>query len=61
MNLPRLEPQVVKFLKAKLPLLEYKLHMSRDDYLDQDIYRAGQLDVIHRMEKIIKEQEKGGA
>jgi len=35
--------------------------MSRDDYLDQDIYRAGQLDVIHRMEKIIKEQEKGGA
>lgn len=35
--------------------------MNRDEYLDQAIYRAGQLDVIHRMEKIIKEQEKGGA
>ena len=61
MNLPRLEPQVVKFLKEKLPQLEYKLHMNRDEYLDQAIYRAGQLDVIHRMEKIVKEQEKGGA
>ena len=58
-NLPYLEPEVVKFLKAKLPPLEYTQDVDRATFTDQAIFRAGQRDVVSRLEKIIDDQKNG--
>ena len=59
MRLPRLEPEIVRFLKEKLQPIEYVMHTDREEFLNEAIFRAGQRDVISRLEKILKEQEQG--
>ena len=58
MRLPRLEPEIVRFLKEKLQPIEYVMHTDREEFLNEAIFRAGQRDVISRLEKILKEQEQ---
>ena len=35
------------------------MHTDREEFLNEAIFRAGQRDVISRLEKILKEQEQG--
>ena len=58
-NLPYLEPKIVKFLKEKLPAAEYRRDMTKDDFFSEAVFRAGQRDIIHRLEKIVEEQKRG--
>tara|TARA_R110000824_G_scaffold96585_3_gene231194 strand:+ start:2455 stop:2676 length:222 start_codon:yes stop_codon:yes gene_type:complete len=58
-TLPYLDPQIVKFLKEKLPPIEYNENQMTpsDEFFAKAVYRAGQREVITRLEKLVKDQE----
>ena len=60
MELPRLEPEIVNYLREKLPPLEYQENqmINAEEFLSQSAYRAGQRNIIMRLEKIVKDQNK---
>jgi hypothetical protein len=33
--------------------------MTKDDFFSEAVFRAGQRDIIHRLEKIVEEQKRG--
>ena len=58
-QLPLLDQDLVKYLRKKYPPLEYQEDMSDEEFLRQAIFRAGQRDVVSRLEKIIDDQKNG--
>jgi hypothetical protein len=56
--LPRLEPEIVKHLKQKLPPIEFNKQQTKDAFFVDAVFRAGQRDVIAILEKILEDQEK---
>ena len=57
-RLPRLEPEIVKHLKQKLPPIEFNKQQTKDVFFTEAVFRAGQRDVIAILEKILEDQEK---
>ena len=58
-RLPRLEPEIVKYLKEKLPPVEFNKQQTKDSFFQEAVFRAGQRDVVAMLEVILKDQEKG--
>jgi len=58
-RLPLLDPEIVKYLKEKLPPVEYNINLEKDEFFNQAVYRAGQRDVLAMLEVILKDQERG--
>jgi hypothetical protein len=59
MKFQYLDPNLVAHLRKKLPAKEYQENqtMTPEAFLAESAYRAGQRDVIKRLEKILKDQE----
>ena len=60
MQFQYLDPKLVAHLRKKLPAKEYQENqtMTPEEFLADAAFRAGQRDVITRLEKIIKDQDK---
>ena len=60
-NLAPVDENLIKYLRAKYPPIVYKLDQQESDFLSESIFRAGQLDVIEKIESILNSQRgKGG-
>ena len=55
-NLPHVDEELVKFLKEKFPPIEYKQGDNIDTFAHDSIFRAGQRDVISRLEIWFKQK-----
>lgn len=62
MDLPFLDPEIAKYLRKKLPPVEYQENQkqSPEEFLAEAAFRAGQRNVLDRLDKIIKDQDKHG-
>jgi hypothetical protein len=58
-QLPLLDQDLVKYLRKKYPPLEYQEDMTKEEFLRQAIFRAGQRDTANVIEHIINLQRKG--
>lgn len=58
-QLPLLDQDLVQYLRKKYPPLEYKEDMTKEEFLRQAIFRAGQRDISNVIEHIITLQRKG--
>ena len=56
-KLPRLDVELVEFLKKKYPPIEFK-DQDKEEFFKQAIMQAGSMEVIHAIEHIIKLQNK---
>ena len=61
MNLPYLDPAIVNHLRKKLPPKEYQesQQMTPEQFLAESAYRAGQRNLLDRLDKIVRDQENG--
>ena len=57
-NLALVDESLVKFLRKKYPPVEWD-PSDNDNFISEAIFRAGQRDVISRIEHIINLQKKG--
>ena len=57
-NLPRIESELIKFLREKFPPLEYTLGDDPDSFKINAVFRAGQRDIVQRLDLIKQQQEK---
>lgn len=57
-NLSLVDEDLVKFLQEKFPPLEFELGKTKEDFVNQAIYRAGQRDTIECIAHIIDLQRK---
>ena len=58
-NLSPIDENLVKYLREKYPPLVYRLDQNNSDYINKSIFRAGQMDVVEKIESIFKSQRKG--
>lgn len=56
-KLPRLDLELVEFLRKKYPPIEYK-NQERDEFLKEAMMQAGAAEVIVSIERIIELQNK---
>ena len=57
-RLPRLDPELVEFLRRKYPPVELK-NLSKEEFHLKGAMQAGASDVITTIERIIQLQKKG--
>tara|TARA_Y100000593_G_scaffold78174_1_gene145043 strand:+ start:13147 stop:13344 length:198 start_codon:yes stop_codon:yes gene_type:complete len=57
-NLALVDRSLVEFLKKKYPPIEWD-PSDNDNFISDAIYRAGQRDIISKIEHIISLQKKG--
>tara|TARA_R100001015_G_C4576063_1_gene133325 strand:- start:399 stop:599 length:201 start_codon:yes stop_codon:yes gene_type:complete len=58
-KLPRLDVELVEFLRKKYPPIEFK-NQSKEEFLKQAIMQAGAAEVIASIDRIIELQNKKG-
>lgn len=58
-NLAPIDENLISYLREKYPPLIYKLDQTNLEYINESIFRAGQIDVIEKIEAIFKNQRKG--
>ena len=57
---PRVDEELIKFLKPKFPPTEFKEGDDVEEFMNAAVFRAGQRDIIKRLEILYKQQKKGG-
>ncbi len=58
-SLTHVDESLLKFLRKKYPPLIYQKGQTEQEFLSESIFRAGQIDVVDKIEKIIQLQQKG--
>lgn len=58
-NLTPIDENLIDYLREKYPPVVYRLDQSNSEYINESIFRAGQIDVIEKIEAIFKSQRKG--
>ena len=57
-RLPRLDVELVEFLRKKYPPIEFK-NQDKEEFLKQAMMQAGAAEVIASIDRIIELQKKG--
>ena len=56
---PQVSERLVKYLKKTLPPREFRQGEDESTFVTESIFRAGQRDVITRLEMIQQQQKRG--
>lgn len=55
---PRIDEELLEFLKPKFPPTEFQEGKDIDEFVNAAVFRAGQRDIIKRLEILYKQQIK---
>lgn len=57
-DFPRIDPRVVELLEKIYPPLDYNHEMPSDEFARQAAFRAGQQEVVRKLQAIVNRQKE---
>ena len=57
-NLSLIDKNLIEYLRQKYPPIVYRNDQTTDQFINDSIFRAGQIDLIEKIESIYKTQNR---